>query len=273
MSNPENGYPAPGQPIPPAPDFGILPAPPAGPARLFRWFDLLWLILIVALGQFVPGVIVGLIAAFSGTASVQGGVASVPPMLIMAAVAGSGVAMLVGGEILRNGRGMSRHAVGFRAASWKPLLAAVIVFVVYIGICENLSRLLGIDPEGAMARELLVDFVPEGASTLHILLAFAGIGLFVPLAEEYIFRGILVTWLRERVGAIAAVILSALGFATIHFYFLITEFGFGMYITGQIFVLGLLLAWLYVWSRSLWPSILLHAVNNMMAIAIVVWGG
>ena len=104
MSNPENGYPAPGQPIPPAPDFGISPAPPAGPVRLFRWFDLLWLILIVALGQFVPGVIVGLIAAFSGTASMQGGIASVSPMLIMAAVAGSGVAMLVGGEILRNGR-------------------------------------------------------------------------------------------------------------------------------------------------------------------------
>jgi len=253
---------------------GGMPPPFTGPTRLMRWVDLLWLVLIVFLSQFVPGLLVGLWIALKtatgGAATVNG--ALFPPMLVMVAVAGSGIVMIGGAAILRRARNISWFALGFQQATTRHFAITIAVFLAYLVLSEAITRAFGIDPEGQMARELLIDFVPDEASVLHILLAVAGIGVFVPVAEEIIFRGLLVTWLRERVGPVAGVILSALAFSVAHLYFLITDVTFGIFITGQIFVLGLMLATLYVWSRSLWPPILLHIVNNTLAIVVVVAG-
>lgn len=80
------------------------------------------------------------------------------------------------------------------------------------------------------------------------------IALIAAVGEELTFRGVLQPWLikvcrNPHVG----IILGAIVFSAIHFQF----YGF-----VPRFVLGLLLGYLAYVSRSLWPSILLHFINN-----------
>jgi membrane protease YdiL (CAAX protease family) len=246
--------------------------PPAGRSRLYRWYDLFLLILIVFLGQFIPGLIAGVIAVTLGTVTAQTDISALPPSVVMGAVAGSGIVMLLGAILLRNARRLDWATLGLRPAPLRALAAAVLAFVAYLAVAESTGKLLGLDPEGMLARELMSDLVPAQASPTYILFAVLFIGIFVPAVEELIFRGFLIGWLRERSNAVLAVALSALGFAVVHLYFVATELQFGLFVTAQIFVLGLLLGWLAVWSRSLWPPIVLHVVNNLVVVAGAVWG-
>jgi membrane protease YdiL (CAAX protease family) len=253
------------------------PAPqatlPAGPARLFRWYDVLLLGLILLLSQFIPGVIAGAVGLLTGSLTMENASAGqLPTTVIMIAVAGSGIVMVLGCMLLRWMRHIDWSAVGVRATTGRALLAAVLAFVIYIAIAEGIGRVIEIDPEGELARQLMQQLIPANASVPFLVMAVAFIGVIVPAAEELLFRGFLITWLRERSNAAIAVIVSAAIFAVVHGYFMTSEFEFGLFATAQIFVLGLLLGWLAAWSRSLWPPILLHVVNNVVTIAVTIWG-
>lgn len=86
--------------------------------------------------------------------------------------------------------------------------------------------------------------------------------VLVPVGEEIFFRGFIYGTLR-RWGLATAVVLSALFFSAVHqqiVHFL------------PIFVLGVVLALVYERTRSLLPSMLIHAVNNVVAILSVYYG-
>ncbi|WP_161798246.1 CPBP family intramembrane glutamic endopeptidase [Aneurinibacillus tyrosinisolvens] len=93
------------------------------------------------------------------------------------------------------------------------------------------------------------------AGVLEILL----IGLFVPIAEEMMFRGVLQTALVKRFGAIAGVVGSGLIFALIHV---------DPVLFPSIFVMGVMLGWMRHYYRSIWASVLFHALNNTITVLI-----
>ena len=74
------------------------------------------------------------------------------------------------------------------------------------------------------------------------------------LALGAFFRGVLYGWLRRRLGLVLAVSISALVFGLVHvqpIHALIAA------------IMGVGLALLYEFSRSLWVPILTHVVNNL----------
>jgi membrane protease YdiL (CAAX protease family) len=85
----------------------------------------------------------------------------------------------------------------------------------------------------------------------------------VPVVEEAIFRGVLLSGLTRRMHVLLAVLLSALIFGAVH----MPDFKFAWYPVPTLVLLGLLLAWLRVHSRSIWPAITAHATNNLVAAA------
>ena len=89
-----------------------------------------------------------------------------------------------------------------------------------------------------------------------LLLALLLGGVVAPVAEEIFFRGYLYTGMRARWGVGWALAVSSLIFALIH----LTPG-----VLPPLFIMGLLLAYLYERSDSLWPSILLHATINSIA--------
>lgn len=85
------------------------------------------------------------------------------------------------------------------------------------------------------------------------------IGLFVPVAEEVMFRGVLQTTLAQKFGNVFGIILTSLLFAIIH----IDPVFF-----APIFVMSLMLGWLRFYFKSIWAAILFHALNNTVSMMV-----
>jgi membrane protease YdiL (CAAX protease family) len=86
------------------------------------------------------------------------------------------------------------------------------------------------------------------------------IAIFAAVGEELIFRGILVKLFKEWTGNIhLAVMIPALLFSALHLQF----YGF----FGRL-VLGIILGYLFVWSGSLKVPIIIHFLNNAMAVIV-----
>lgn len=245
---------------------------PPRSARLYRKWDLLWLALILLLAQVVPGFLTGIASIFFGTTILTDRSSPESQYAILAAVTGSGIAMFIGIDILRRRRRLAWRDLGVRPTTLVPCAVAVLVFVIYLVVDGYLVKTLGLDPDGTLTEELAGQFISPQSSATQIALAILSLGIMVPIAEEFLFRGMVLRWIEERMGAIAAIAISAFLFAIVHFYFLALAPEIGLFITGQIFVLGLLLGWLYVWSRSIWPPVVLHVVNNIATVIFAVWG-
>ncbi|MDR4479375.1 MAG: CPBP family intramembrane glutamic endopeptidase [Nitrospira sp.] len=80
--------------------------------------------------------------------------------------------------------------------------------------------------------------------------------LFAPIFEELAFRGLLFGILRRRFQWGAAAMLSAALFALAH--------GYGLIGFLSVFWSGLIWAWAYERTGSLWPGMIGHAVNNLL---------
>lgn len=91
---------------------------------------------------------------------------------------------------------------------------------------------------------------------LSVIAAFIGVVL-VPFAEEVLFRGVLFAALRRTCGVTSAVVLSSMIFGLMHMP------GWQMP-----FVLGLLLAWLYHRTGSLWAPVIAHMMVNVAALGL-----
>ncbi len=80
--------------------------------------------------------------------------------------------------------------------------------------------------------------------------------LFAPVFEELAFRGLLFSVFRRRFQWGTAAILSAALFALAH--------GYGLIGFLSVFWSGLIWAWAYERTGSLWPGMIGHAVNNLL---------
>ena len=89
---------------------------------------------------------------------------------------------------------------------------------------------------------------------------FAAVAI-APFCEEVFFRGFVFPGLRHSMSVSWAVLVSSLLFATAH----ADPGSFPV-----LFVIGLALAFLRWRTRSIWPSILLHTLNNGVAALVIV---
>jgi membrane protease YdiL (CAAX protease family) len=99
------------------------------------------------------------------------------------------------------------------------------------------------------------------SSDMRILLALLVVCV-APFVEELVFRGVLLSGLASRMRLGWAMLVSAIVFGCVH----LPDFKFAWYPVPALILLGLVLAWLRVRTRSLWPSITLHAANNFFAV-------
>jgi uncharacterized protein len=101
----------------------------------------------------------------------------------------------------------------------------------------------------------------EGAFGLDLSWGPLGVGLFLfaavvvaPLAEEVVFRGVLLPWLVQWMRPAAALAWSALVFAIGHLYY-----GAGVLLIAHY---GLVLGWARLRTGKLWAPVALHSLLN-----------
>lgn len=148
--------------------------------------------------------------------------------------------------------------IGIGALTW--LLSFPIVAILGDLVEKLLQALFGY----SAYEQTAVKFV-KLASEAPLALVFALISVIfmAPFIEEFLFRGVLQTFLRKRAGSKAAVLLSALLFALFHFSF---SQGLGnVTLIFSLFILGLFLGILYERQRSLWAPIGLHMTFNIIS--------
>lgn len=105
------------------------------------------------------------------------------------------------------------------------------------------------------------DIAFEGTA---VLLTFQALALMTPIIEEVFFRGFIFGGLLGRFGPRRAIIVSALVFSAFHL---------SLGVVIPIFITGVLLAWLYWRTGSLWAPIAAHAGQNALAVGVGVLGG
>jgi hypothetical protein len=233
--------------------------PPQGNAAaqnpLWKGRDVLVMTLAIIV-SFVAGV-----AALTGAVMVtSGGIQPdrMPVAYSVGIIAIQGLAMLVAvwaAGLLRRRYtwadiGLTRPSRGWIAASvglFFALRAAVILVAA-------LLAQLGITSMQPQA------IAPEGFTWVGAIGMLVFAGVVVPVAEEIFFRGVLYRWLRDKWGVAVGAIVSGLVFGIAHL-----EPATAI----PAAIMGVTLALVFEKSKSLWPSILIHILNNVTAIGLL----
>jgi len=142
------------------------------------------------------------------------------------------------------------------------LEAAAILISVYlilpsVGLVAMMIQLvLGLPLGNPQLEFLLTDEI--SIPGVLIMLVFGGV--IVPIAEEIFFRGLLYSWLRQTLKIWPAILISSALFGVLH-----GEIS----IAGATFLMGIILAWIYEKSTSLWPAISIHIINNSIKLLVL----
>jgi membrane protease YdiL (CAAX protease family) len=133
----------------------------------------------------------------------------------------------------------------FRPSALKWMGAAVGVYLLFAGLYSSLI----VEPH---QKDIAEGF---GALPVKILL----IVVLAPISEEVCFRGMLFGGLREKLPRLGAALISALIFGGLH---ALT----GVSAVPPLIVFGFVLALLYEKTGSVLPGIVLHMLNNSIAL-------
>jgi uncharacterized protein len=109
-------------------------------------------------------------------------------------------------------------------------------------------------------QDTLVEDVEFNETTLTALATVFLIVIAAPITEETLFRGLFFGALRSKTPFWVAAAVSGIAFGSVHLP------SGDLAVAGLLSFLGVILAWLYERTRSLGPPIVLHMVNNAIAI-------
>lgn len=165
-----------------------------------------------------------------------------------------GTALFIASE--GDGLGGALSRLGARRFGIGALGLIALAYFVYLVALAAYSSLVTSPDQQDIARDLGLD-----SGTLAAAFSVLLIGGLAPVAEELFFRGMLFGGLRARVPFLPAALISGVVFGSLH----LTT---GASAVPPLFLFGFLLAWVYERSGSIWPAVILHAINNNLALAL-----
>jgi membrane protease YdiL (CAAX protease family) len=148
----------------------------------------------------------------------------------------------------------------FRPIGWKIAGVSVAIGAGLSVVTDEIDRLVEfILPMPEEIRRSLQD-VMTAHSVVDVALLILAVVIVASIAEEMLFRGFLQGALERSMDVTKAVLLSAFIFTLLHFnpWWLI-----------DILIAGVFLGVMSWKSQSLWPCVIVHAVNNGLGIVFV----
>jgi membrane protease YdiL (CAAX protease family) len=172
-----------------------------------------------------------------------------PP--IESALTKAGVSLIALAVVGLRMRGSKRPPEWFGIT--RPALLPTLAFIaVYVGWMLVSNALL--DWRGPW------DFRPwQQAPLLASALRILAVCVLGPMVEELLFRGILFSWLKERLAVAPVIALTAVGWALLHW-------SYSWPVIGVIAVDGVLLGLARWRTGSVFPPIAMHTLYNLYAI-------
>lgn len=152
---------------------------------------------------------------------------------------------------LAEGVGLRRVTIGVALGVGGGVALAARIFAGVYGILVQQAG-FEVDTRSIDPTQLLPD-TPTG-----IVLTALIVVVLAPLAEEIVFRGVLMTAISDRWGLFWGITVSSAVFASMHVV-VVTML--------PIFVLAVALSLVFVRTKSLWPPVIAHSVFNAVGLA------
>ncbi|TVP74914.1 MAG: CPBP family intramembrane metalloprotease [Gemmatimonadales bacterium] len=227
-------------PVPARPSSSGPDTPSPGQALLF--------VAGLALLYVVVGVTLQILFGEAGMAMAQVGVFLLPALLLV-----------------RLGGFSARRTLALRPASARGVAAAALLMAGGLPLAWLLAWLQSfVIPVPEELLQALTDMILTDDPVRIVWLVLL-VAVLPAICEEVVFRGVLLSGLRSRLPVVGAILLSGVVFGIFHlapgtaFRFLPTAW------------LGILLAWIVVETRSIFPAILMHFLNNGAILALTLW--
>lgn len=145
------------------------------------------------------------------------------------------------------------------------LLTWIIAFPVVVAVSQITESIVFILTGYTGLDQLAIRFLNMAKESPYLLvLALFAILIAAPIIEEFVFRGILYTYLRSKMRRKGAILLSALIFAAFHFS--LDQGLSNVSLLASLFCLALFLAFLYERQQSLIAPIALHMTFNSISV-------
>ena len=156
--------------------------------------------------------------------------------------------------VLLIARGLAPAVLGLQApSSWRSAAGWIVASILLIWI---IGALLNPFLEAGEEQGLVPD-AWDSSRAAAFAANFVVVAVVAPIVEELTYRGLGFAAVQQFFGAGAAVVVTALAFGLAH----------GLVIALPVLtIFGLILGWLRLRTKSLYPSIILHALFNGVAL-------
>ena len=142
---------------------------------------------------------------------------------------------------------------------WTPLIYLItIILLLFVGLLNQYLLTNFFDIE-IKPQDILERF-KELENSFEISIFVIGSAVIAPIYEELLFRGIIFPKLIQKTNFTIALVLSSLLFAVLHFH---------LSALLPLFVLSIILSITYLYTSTIWASISLHALFNLISIIAV----
>ena len=152
--------------------------------------------------------------------------------------------------------------VGFQRFSksyWGPIIGwTIILFISCILLAYILDWLFEIGTNNSKTDSLVTRL-----STIKIIIAFISAAIISPIYEEIFYRGLLYRFFRSKYGLLAGMLISSFIFMIVH----IPTFNSLPYT----FLSGLIFAWTYEKTKSIYPAMIIHGFFNGIAVILTIY--
>ena len=137
----------------------------------------------------------------------------------------------------------------FARKDWKIIFLYTIIVMLGAIIITMVTSLIGNTWENSKT-----EAIQQNVNFLTVFIAFISATIISPIYEEMFYRGFLYRWFRTRVGMVGALFLSSIIFTIAH----IPTYN-AMPVN---FFSGIVFAFAYEKTNSIWPSVLIHGISN-----------
>ncbi|MGP9039632.1 lysostaphin resistance A-like protein [Cytobacillus kochii] len=154
--------------------------------------------------------------------------------------------------------GLNWQSLGLRSFAksyWLPIIGWTIFLIVGNVLLVILMDLFGVGVENKKTASLTVEL-----NGFTILIAFISAAIVSPIYEEILYRGFIYKWLRAKCNIGLSMLISSAIFTVVHL---------PTYNTLPVnFFSGLIFAWTYEKTGSIYPAMIIHSVFNGLAILL-----
>lgn len=147
----------------------------------------------------------------------------------------------------------------FPAKDWGRILIWTLLLIIGSVLVMELTNLLGNTYENSKTEAM-----QQNVTFFTVFIAFVSAAIISPLYEEIFYRGFIYRWIRTRLSMRWAILLSSLIFTMVH----IPTYN-AMPVN---FLCGVVFAWAYERTNSIWPAVIVHGLVNGIAVVLTALG-